>query len=336
MPLAFRQTKTALLTLLVIFSATLLGSAEWETVIHLKQKYVYADQIPNFYKEYGFVKSSRGSNSIRYTDKKASTKIDFTINSQEVFLNGVKFHFSYPVIMKNGKYLISQIDFSKLIHPILRPSRANNGRVLTTVILDPGHGGKDPGAVNNYGREKNYTLSLARKVQAKLERKGFKVKLTRPGDSYPSLQERVAIANRYENAVFISLHFNAGGGGRADGIETFSLSPPGVAHYGRGLKASDLQVRAGNIQDSSNIALATAIHGRTTRALGAKDRGIRRARYTVLTGVKHPAILFEGGFMTHSREAARINNDGYLDLMAQSIFEGVVLYKNATEKNRRR
>jgi len=304
------------------------GGSSWESVIHLGQKYINAAQIPKFYHEYGFTKSVSG-NRIRFTAKNKKTIVDFIVGSQEVFLNGLKFHFSYPVVVKSGKTLISQIDLVKLID-------ISNSNVVKTVIIDPGHGGYEPGTVNRYGQEKEFTWKLAQKLRAKLVRKGFKVAFTRNGDHYVSLNDRVKIANQYSDAIFVSLHFNAGGAGRAYGIETFTLSPAGVAHYGRGLKASDLKTRTGNAQDSSNIALATAIHGRAIRNLKARDRGIRRARFNVITGVRHPGVLFEGGFMSHYKEGAKIAKDAYLDHIAQALFEGIVLYKTATEKKRRR
>ncbi len=310
------------------------SGAAWETVIHLNQKYINAAQIPSYYREYGFARSQVGSNKIRFTAKNKKTIIDFIVGSQEVFLNGLKFHFSYPVIVKGGKTLISQIDLVKLIDPILRPSNIGRSSVVKTVVIDAGHGGYEPGTVNRYGKEKEFTWKLAQKLREKLVRRGFKVAFTRNGDQYVSLNGRVEIANKYSDAIFVSLHFNAGGAGRAYGIETFTLSPAGVAHYGRGLKASDLKTRTGNAQDSANIALATAIHGRAIRNLKARDRGIRRARFNVITGVRHPGVLFEGGFMSHYKEGALIAKDAYLDQIAQSLFEGIVLYKTATEKRR--
>ena len=328
--------KQTWLILLLAVGLTMPSVGQWKTVIHKKQKYVYSSQIPSYYHEFGFTRSMPRSNKIRFTAKNKMTIIDFTLGSQEVFLNGIKFDFAYPVIIHNGKFLISQIDLVKLINPILRPSYIKNGSILKTVIIDPGHGGKDPGTTNRYGYEKNFNLALAKRLRYKLVNKGFNVVMTRTGDQTISLSERVTFANRYQDAIFVSLHFNSGGAGQAYGIETFTLSPAGVAHYGRGLRAKDLEQRAGNAQDSSNIALATAIHGRAIRKLNAKDRGIRRARFEVITGIKHPGILFEGGFMSNYKEASLIRDPSYQDTMAQAIFEGIVLYKTATEKNRLR
>ena len=104
-----------------------------------------------------------------------------------------------------------------------------------------------------------------------------------------------------------------------------------MAHYGRGLRTSDYQARTGNTQDSANIALATALHGSILRRLGNNtfDRGIKRARFSVLSGVRHPAVLFEGGFMSHPHEARLIANDSYQAAIAAGMVDAVVRYRYA-------
>jgi len=127
---------------------------------------------------------------------------------------------------------ISETDLEKLVDPVLRPSYIPNGGAFRTVVIDPGHGGRDPGAVNKYGTEADYNLKVALRVSAYLKKIGFQVVMTRTGDTSLSLSDRVKVANRYSDAIFISIHFNAGGAGKAHGIETFTLSPQGVPHNG--------------------------------------------------------------------------------------------------------
>jgi len=175
-------------------------------------------------------------------------------------------------------------------------------------------------------------LRVATELRNLLVRRGFKVVMTRTSDVYLTLQERVDLANALkEPAIFISIHFNAGGR-TARGVETFTLSPQGVAHYGKGVKSSDFQLLNGNQHDSANIALATAVHGQVIRCLGKAntfDRGIKRARYSVLTSVKHPAILLEGGFMSHPYEARLIANSQYISSVAKGVCDAVTLYQKA-------
>jgi N-acetylmuramoyl-L-alanine amidase len=189
--------------------------------------------------------------------------------------------------------------------------------------------------VNRYGVEKNYNLAVARMLKKDLEARRFKVIMTRDSDRTLSLAERVKFANRFANAIFISIHFNSGGSGggsRAEGIETFTLSPAGVAHYGRGVRPDDFQFRKGNAQDSANIALATAVHSTCLLMSRRPDRGIRRARFSVLTGVKHPAILLEGGFMSHSYEARLIASERYQKTISRAIADAIVKYRMATTR----
>ena len=172
----------------------------------------------------------------------------------------------------------------------------------------------------------------------------FKVVMTRNSNITLSLQQRVDIANKYQNAIFVSIHFNSvgrRGASRARGIETFTLSPKGVAHYGRALKSSDFVSKAGNRQDSANIALATAIHWGTLTKLKKSgmtvpDRGIRRARFSVLSKVMHPAVLFEGGFLSHPTESRLINSAAYQKALARSICDSIVFYRAATIDQKRK
>ena len=297
----------------------------WETVRHNGHDYVTVRSIKNFY---GF-QSMKVKGPFLELENRA-VKIKFTLGGQEVFMNNVKFVFSFKVLPHKGRYLVSRIDLSKLVDPVLRPSYIRNSTPFDTVIIDPGHGGNDPGAVNRHGLEKNYNLAVARMVKQQLEARRFKVVMTRNSDRALSLPERVELANRYQNAIFISIHFNSGGRGRAEGIETFTLSPAGVAHYGRGVREDDFQLRKGNGQDSANIALATAVHSTCLLKTGRPDRGIRRARFSVLTGVRHPAILLEGGFMSHSYEARLIAGLTYQRTLATAITDAIMKYRLAT------
>ena len=298
----------------------------WEVVKLNDRDYVTLQSMKQFYR---FDSLTRDGNSAKLENRSVVLKVK--VGQQDCFMNNVKFVFSYKVEAQGSKVLISRIDLAKLIDPVLRPNYISGAGNFRTVILDPGHGGKDPGATNSIGTEAGYNILLAKKLKPLLEQRGFKVVLTRDSNRYLTLQQRVNIANRItEQAIFVSLHFNAGGR-HAYGIETFTLSPQGVAHYGRGLRTSDFQARTGNTQDSANIALATAIHGSVLRRLGTNtfDRGIKRARYSVLTGVKHPAILFEGGFMSHPREARLIHNPAYQNALANGISDAVLKYRYA-------
>jgi N-acetylmuramoyl-L-alanine amidase len=307
----------------ILTAATVAG---WDIAKIEGRDYVSVESMKRFY---NFTKLTRSGNSIVMENPKVEMKLK--IGGNECLMNGVKFVFTHTVAAVGDKAYVSRMDLAKLIDPVLRPNFIKNAADFRTVILDPGHGGKDPGATNSLGTEAFYNLKVAGRTKSLLEAKGFKVIMTRTSDRYLSLQERVDLANAVaENAIFVSIHFNSGGRA-ARGIETFTLSPPGVSHYGRGVIAADSQKRAGNEHDSANIALATSVHGSLLRRLQKHtfDRGIKRARFSVLSGVRHPAILLEGGFMSHPYEAGLIHNETYQNTVANGIVDAVMKYRFA-------
>lgn len=312
-------------------------SSGWKVEKYDGKDYVSVQSIKQFY---GFTDISQsGSNiTLRMADPRNKGKfkvvMKLTVGGSDCYMNGVRFVFCEEVASINGRAYVSRLDLVKLIHPVLRPEFIANAGNFRTVILDAGHGGKDPGATNRLGEEAAYNLKVARKIKANLEKLGFKVVLTRDSDTYLTLQERVHRANAVaDSAVFVSIHFNSGSRS-ARGIETFTLSPPGVSHYGRSARPSDNNKQMGNVHDSANVALATAIHGQVMRRFGKHtlDRGIKRARFSVLTGVKHPAILLEGGFMSHPYESRLIDNENYQNALAAGVTDAIVRYRAAVSQ----
>jgi len=328
-PVASVRRCLAALILAVLFVAAppaAKAGGDWVTTKIDGRDYVSVENIKKFY---GFTDLSRSGNEI--TLKNGKVRMQLRVGSQECLMNNVKFVFTDKVESRGNSVLVSRMDLAKLIDPVLRPNFIPNAGNFRTVIIDPGHGGKDPGAVNSLGTESAYVLKVSLMLKSLLEGKGYKVVMTRSTDRFLSLQERVTLANAVvEPAIFISIHFNHGGR-NARGIETFTLSPPGVSHYGRGLRSGDMAERTGNQHDSANIALATAVHGMVLHRLGTNtfDRGIKRARFSVLSGVRHPAILFEGGFMSHSYEARLIHNEQYQKALCAGIVDAVERYRHA-------
>jgi N-acetylmuramoyl-L-alanine amidase len=333
------------LILIPLLALTLSAHADWEERSINGRGYVSTSSIKAFY---GFASLKQKGKSIELmkripkrtpTGKDRVIIVNLSVGSQQCLMNGVKFIFTYPVQSHGGKSWVSKLDLVKLVHPVLMPDDIREAANFRTVIIDPGHGGKDPGATNSLGTEARYNLQVASYLKKILEAKpyNYRVIMTRDSNRYLTLQQRVDIANRLkENAVFISIHHNSGQS-KARGIETFTLSPVGVAHYGSRLKPSDLKSRTGNFHDSANVALATAVHGTLLTTLKDEktdkaytlDRGIKRARFSVLSGVKHPSILVECGFMTHPYEARLINDPGYQKTVAKSIAYAIQKYRAA-------
>lgn len=304
----------------------------WEYIQRDGVKYVTMTSVRSFY---GFTSQKREGKNWLYEagSKSRVEKVRLTVRpgSQDLFANGLRFVMSYPVVEDPTKgMLISAMDVNKILHPILMPNYIQSGRRVDTVIIDPGHGGHDAGAKNRVSLEKDLNLIVGKKLREALKKRGFRVVMTRETDVYLTLQQRVTIANRYQNAVFISVHFNSGRPA-ASGLEVFTLAPAGTSSaMSRTVRKDPM---AGNFHDSANIALASAVQTRMLRTK-LEDRGIKRARFSVLCTIKHPAILVECGFMSNAKEAELIRTDQYHNFVAAAIADGVAAYKGALNRGR--
>ena len=187
--------------------------------------------------------------------------------------------------------------------PSPRPSPttpARRGEVL--VMIDPGHGGRDPGAVGNGLQEKEINLFISRRLQRTLEQRGYRVAMTRSSDFELDLQPRVDIAERANATVFVSIHANA-----------ISLSRPEV----NGLET---------YYYSSGRNLARAIHSSVLRSTNLRDRGVRQARFYVLRNTSMPAVLVETGFITGREDSARLRSNAAREQIADAIAQGIIDY----------
>lgn len=176
-----------------------------------------------------------------------------------------------------------------------------NSRVV--VMIDPGHGGRDPGTIGIGGvQEKNVVLPISLEVAALLEQQGIQVVLTRSDDRFISLQGRVQMAQRARANLFVSIHANAISMSRPDvnGLETY--------YY------------------SSGQRLAQTVHNNILRTVDMRDRGVRQARFYVLRQSSMPAILVEVGFLTGREDAAKLANPSFRSQMAQAIARGILQY----------
>jgi N-acetylmuramoyl-L-alanine amidase len=179
--------------------------------------------------------------------------------------------------------------------------RVRNGRVL--VVVDPGHGGKDPGAIGIAGlREKDIILPIAQQVASILEQQGVQAVLTRTSDYFVDLAPRVAMAQRMDADIFVSIHANSISLSRPDvnGIETY--------YY------------------SSGLRLAQVIHNSILQSVDVADRRVRQGRFFVLRKASMPSVLVEVGFVTGRDDAPKLSDPSYRSQMAQAIARGILLY----------
>ena len=148
-------------------------------------------------------------------------------DSRQALINGVRHWLSYPVRQAEGGLAISRVDVTRTLAPALRPEAVSGLRPVTTVVLDAGHGGHDRGALSPFGDEKDFALDVVGRVRRKLRAAGLRVVQSRDSDVFIPLEARPALARKYRNAIFVSIHFNAAGRQSAAGLEIFAIPPQG-------------------------------------------------------------------------------------------------------------
>jgi N-acetylmuramoyl-L-alanine amidase len=297
---------------------------DWTLIKHDGRDYVPVEDVAKFY---SFTKVDFSNDGVNLAG--ATLRVQGGANLRELYLNGLKFILSFPIIKVDDRLLLSRMDLSKLIEPVLRPAKIS-GAPVRTVVLDAGHGGFDQGARGLLGNEKDFALDVVLRARDLLLKAGYNVRLTRSADVFVPLEDRAAFANRQSNSIFVSVHFNSGAREDAAGIETFSLAPRGVPSTNDAIGSlTDFQECLGNLRDAENIALATAMHAALITKLGANDRGIKRARFIVLRDINIPGVLIEGGFLSNAQDRVRVATPIYRQILAQAIVQGVTSYNRA-------
>lgn len=245
------------------------------------------------------------------------------MGSHSLRFAGLDFWLGFAPRLIKGLPYLHAVDARKTLQPLLGPSWrwASTNRVI---VLDAGHGGNDPGtrSVLNGEQEKFYALDWARRLERLLVERGWRVVLTRTNDVALSLAERVAMAERARAGLFVSLHFNHGpGNGGLSGVETYCLAPTGMpSSLDRGFGDDTREWHPNNAFDEENFQLAAALHRAVLGATGARDRGVRRARFLgVLRGQNRPAVLIEGGYLSNPEEARKIATSAYRQQLAEGV-----------------
>lgn len=191
------------------------------------------------------------------------------------------------------------------------PSTIPSGRPVNRqvlVMIDPGHGGKDPGAIGLGGtKEVDVILPIAKRVSRILEGQGIRTKLTRDGDYFIGLDERVTMTNRNNATVFVSIHANSiDGRPDVNGLETYFYGPAG-----------------GRMAETVHRNVLSSV---TQKGFYIGNRGTRSARFLVLRKSQVPAILVETGYLTSAAEVARLRRDDYQAAEAEGIAKGIIEY----------
>ena len=307
-----------------IISNPIFAADDWQIIKVSGHDYLSVDNISKFYGLPAEVMPAGG----KMRREAVSSPLEFVGGSREVMINGARSWLCFPVIEHEGKYLVSRTDLAKTIEPLLRPHRVPNAGKVETVVLDPGHGGHDKGALSRYGSEKDFALDVARTLRPLLQAKGLRVIMSREGDYFVPLEVRAQIANAARNSIFVSIHFNATDRDPdATGFEIFSFTPRGAPSTSDDSVApSSLSMQAGTAVDAQSVALSACIYHSMIGHIPEFDRGIKRARFAVLRLTRVPAVLVEGGFLTERGESQLIAKKDWRVKLAQAIGAGVENY----------
>ena len=172
------------------------------------------------------------------------------------------------------------------------------------ILMDAGHGGKDPGASSQGVTEKSIVIKVAKLVEQKLKSAGATVIMSRTGDTYPSLQDRVALSKSTNTELFVSIHVNAAANKSVTGTETFY-----------NLSAND--------NGAESKVLATKIQQEIIKNASMNNRGTKEGEFYVIKQMEIPSVLVELGFITNQQDLNKLVNDKYIEIYAQSIFNGI-------------
>ena len=221
------------------------------------------------------------------------------------------------------------------------------GLTAKTIVIDPGHGGKDSGALGK-GRlqEKAIVLSISEKLREVLTQKGYTVLMTRDTNRFIPLKERTAFATRHKADLFLSIHANGSESPKGKGIETYYLSVTSADKASEDIAARENADSGYSIQELETLLkgiiqesksedskrLARHIQQALVQATGAVDRGVKHARFVVLIGTNVPAVLVETGFVSNPTEGQKLTTPTYQHKIATAIAQGIEKFLGKTEE----
>ncbi len=230
------------------------------------------------------------------------------------------------------------ISFHEEKRPIIKgeskATRPGTSKPFTVVVLDPGHGGQDSGAMCGGVMEKDLTLDVACRVDRLLNSAGVDTLMTRLGDTYVSLADRAAFGNRVRDSIFVSIHFNEGNKPVASGVETYY-----AAH----------QIAVGSVLSSwlpflsrppseSPMPESQSLAGFIQQALVSRtrsaDRGTQAKQFFVIANVTSPAVLIEGGFLTNKDDVSKLGSEDYRNQLAGAVVNGILQYRETVSQRK--
>lgn len=232
--------------------------------------------------------------------------------------------------------------FSLSIQPCLAASHAKERHRISRIVIDPGHGGKDPGAIGPNGeKEKDITLAVGKLLADQLEEKGFTIYMTRRSDVFIPLEERTAFANKKKVDLFISIHVNANENVSSRGVETYFLNLTTDANSMKVAERENVMIKQSmselqfilrdlmlnaRINESSRFASSiqhSVISSLNRSGYGGKNNGVKQAPFFVLMGARMPSALIEMGFITNPAECRLLQKRSHQESIVKGIVKGI-------------
>ncbi|MDO8536330.1 MAG: N-acetylmuramoyl-L-alanine amidase [Candidatus Omnitrophota bacterium] len=294
-------------------------------------------------------------------------KIILRPGSDRILVNGEERKLAFPVVFSDGAVFVpltfvkNDLGLIVQIRPIAEKGfekisevRAPGKYSIKAIVIDAGHGGKDPGAIGRRMgiKERDLTLSIARKLKRILEDNGIRVIMTRDSDSFIPLPERARIANSSGADLFVSVHINASRSRSMNGFECYYLSEA-TNDNARALEAFEnatLKTDEGTVMEHStsldktlwdmkltenrreSAQLAGDICSAVDNSLVTRNRGVKTARFYVIKFTRIPSVLVEVGYLSNKFEELKLKDENYSDRMADVIAKGILSYKNKYER----
>ena len=265
--------------------------------------------------------------------------VELSTDGREAIINGQQIWLHAPPVRSWGRWSLTETDAQKVLVPLLNPPSYLRGYSTAVVVLDPGHGGSDPGASSRRGLiEPRIALDIAKRVRAKLQAEGFRVYLTRDTDRFIELDQRPRLAAARQADLFISIHLNAAASRDSHGIETYVLTSPGFSSTSSAAaeKSSNIAKNnvcyPANVHDVANNIFGYFLQKNVRTAAQAEDRGVRHARFVVLKDAPCVAALVECGFLSNANDERRLMTDEHRDAIATGLVKGIIEYGRAVRR----
>ncbi|HEY4245335.1 MAG TPA: N-acetylmuramoyl-L-alanine amidase [Lacunisphaera sp.] len=266
-------------------------------------------------------------------------RLEFESNQRDYYFDGLRIFMGEPAVLDRDALWVSKLDLIKNVIPIFRPGdyAAQLPPPPRTIVIDPGHGGTDPGKQNLRLKldEKDLTLDVSLRLRKLLEQLGYRVLMTRTTDKRFSnnpiidLPLRADLANKAAADLYLSIHFNAVDHDpqRVAGTETYAFTPQfEVSTQPEQEKKMIAEHYPGNQQDFANAVLGYNLHRQLIGELKGSDRGYKRYRLAVLRTLNCPGALVEAAYLSNDAEARKLATPEFRQKIAEALADGIRNY----------